>query len=84
MGWKLPTPFVALLVFLGFEHARVEAVGRVCTAPTNDLLPSSYAGVVAEDTVVVRSRRSGPTCKLNVHSLAFAIFPNNQKRICVW
>ena len=25
------------------------AVGRVCTAPTNDLLPISYCSVVAED-----------------------------------
>ena len=33
----------------------IDAVGRVCTAPTNDLLPISYSSVVAKDTVVVHS-----------------------------
>ena len=43
-----------LVVYLLFSVPG-HAVGRVSTPSTNDLLPSSYNGAVAEDTVVVCS-----------------------------
>ena len=32
----------------------INAVGRICTAPVNDLLPNSYINIVAENIVIVR------------------------------
>ena len=42
-------------------------VGRVCTTPMNDLLPSSYNDVVAEDTVVVLETATGGIISIGLY-----------------